>query len=526
MVKGFMLCLLLLQSLFIPAQAATSSESDTYEQRVYQTQSKPEIHLNRERIHLGDAVTFVMKGEHLGEAMAKIDLQMFTKDFVIDDVRQSSESLRIRLYPLMTGKLSIAEQMAGHVKIPELTVMVEPNPEVKIEWVTPADEAYSQQMISWLARVEVADPAFKVEYATQAHNSQPEVEVLMTPLSVAASKDDSEAALKTHLLVSGYKMPDYLKPGFIQIHSPVVEVKNTSHKRWKFFDASKQVKIKTLPSFLPMSAPIAKIDWQIEALGLIHEAGALKYWTWHLKAQNLSADYLKGTAYRLLSELNSAQNLQFLSETMSVNESYSELGLISELKVDVPYRALNAGWMAFPELNLRYFDPNTGKVGQSLLPTKVALTLPSWIIWLLQWLLLVVVLVLFFALAMLTKQQLNNWRFKNSVNAAMRSDKPIDVLWLAMLAWQAEHRQWKLNLKTLLNRSHRFSAPTVEHAEPIPSHSSFAQWQNWYQFFYGDCERLQRLFVEMNRYFYQQEKTDKRLEEEIMALALKWLKQI
>ncbi len=488
----------------VSAQVTTNDSSYVQVQEDYQKLAQVEVRLRPNKVQLGDSVTFVVKGEHIKGSISKIDLAVFSKDFVIDDVQQQSDLLRVKMYPLRSGDFILAGQQAGNLHIPEFHVQVTENPQVSVQWQSPKPVLYSQQIVSWRASVQVQDSTFKVLYNTQQHNKNQDIEVSLAEQSVSRAELDSGAI---HQLVAAYAMPGYLKAERKTLYSPVVEVKNFSNKRWKFFDASKQIQIKPLPSFLPLSASVGVIDWQVEPNGWVYQAGKLHYWKWHLSVENLSVDYLKSAAYQLLGQLANAENIHFLSESMESEQDFNEQGMVSSLEINIPYRVESAGWTHFPELSLRYFDPNSGRVEQLRTDGHLAFGLPSWLIWILQWLVLTVALVSLFALLLLIKQSWQNRRFKLAIKQALREENAGAAVWRSMLEWQLAHRDWKINWRGLTNGNKPFWQRILLTVEPHPSKGSFQQWQDWYQSFYANSAELDELMAALNTHFYAQTHT-------------------
>jgi len=399
------------------------------------------VKIRPQNVQLGEPVTLVVEGEQLTKSIAKIDWSVFTQDFAIDDMNQGSNLLRVRLYPLKTGNISIKAQTAGAIQIPETIVSVEENPDVKVSWTSPQTILYSQQQTIWQADVEVANPAFLVEIQSREGQVNPDVEVHL---------------FKENLMAS-YEMPTVFEKQTLTLDSPVIEIKNTTNRRWKFFDYPQEVQLQALPSFLPVSVAVGQLEWEIESLDRFYQAGGLDYWQWQLKGHGLTSEYLKAAAYQLVSQLQHSEQISWLSESMSVEQTFDEHGMVSKLQVQVPYRMNQPGLVTFPELVLRAFNPLTGKVEQQTFNHSMALVMPAWIVWAVQWVALVLVLFVLFMVLFLIKQA---WYHQKLVKAIQHAQTPQDI-WFAMQTWQ-NHQAW---YKTPLG---------------LDSSTSIGLWQQWY----------------------------------------------
>ena len=399
------------------------------------------VKIRPQKVQLGEPVTLVVEGEKLTKSIAKIDWSVFTQDFVIDDINQGSSLLRVRLYPLKTGKITIKAQSAGAIKIPETLVGVEENPDVQVGWNSPQTALYSQQQAIWQADVKVSNPAFLVEL--QSREGQ-------------VNQDVTVHLFKEKLMAS-YEMPTVFEAQTLTLESPVIEVKNTTNRRWKFFDYPQEVQLKPLPSFLPVSVAVGEIDWQIEPLNRFYQTGELDYWQWQLKGHGLTADYLKAAAYQLVSQLQHSQQISWLSESMIAEQTFDESGMLTKLQVQVPYRINQPGLVTFPELVLRAFNPQSGKVEQQTFNHSMALVLPAWIVWVVQWIALLLVLFVLFMALFLIKQA---WYNLKLVKAIRNTQTPQDI-WFAMQAWQ-NHQAWD------------------QDSLALDSSTSIGLWQQWY----------------------------------------------
>lgn len=472
-----------------------------------------DVKVRPDKVQLGESFTVVIQDPYLREALPNLDMSLFEQDFVIDDVYQDSELLRLKLYPLQPGEFVIPPQTFGHLVVPELTLKVENNPDVSVEWIAPNPRVYNQQLLTWMAKVTVSNPAYNVRYLAQNRNSNDAIETLILEQAGDVKHALNQHSLLdsfvgiTHPLSAAYLMPNHPSISEVELFSPMVQVKNQGNKRWKFFDKSVKVQLEPLPLFLPMSAAVGSIEWQSDLNRRFFESGQLYLWEWTLSSMDMQVDYLKSAVYQLVTQLERASHIEFLSEATQAQERLTSDGLVSQLVVTIPFRLKSVGLASFPAMNLQYFNPQTGLVEQQRIDRRWALALPSWLVWVVQWGLLVMVLTTFFVVLLAVKQRLHNWRFRRALKEAIQSDTSVDDVWQAMLEWQRQHRQWKVEFKALYHPEFKSRKQPVwqrwiVQIESVPTQNSFSRYQQWFEFFYGRDPALIELFELMNRHYY------------------------
>lgn len=465
-----------------------------------------QVKIRPTKIQLGQPVTFVIEGEDIAESVAKIDWSVFKKDFIVDSIDQGSSLFRAKLYPLKVGEFTLNAQRAGVVNIPQVMVQVEDNPNVSVIWQKPQETLFSQQQAAWQAEVKVNNPAFLVSIEKREKQSSEDVMVHLSKSSANALDQQADAA---RIVNASYEMPSVFKATELMIDSPIVTVKNTGNQLWKFFDQALAVKVEPLPNFLPMSVAVGQIQWQAERLDYGYQVGDLHYWQWQLTGHGMTLDYLKGATYQLLQQLNSSNDVSWLSESMQSSTDFDSNGMLNRLTVEIPYRIEQPGLVTFPELNLRYFDPLTGKVLQQKLAENMALSLPNWLVWILQWFMLVAVLVLLFVNLFVFKQIWYNRQFKR----AMYQAETAEQLWQEMQNWQ-NHQAW---YKQALN------------SQKTQAASSIGQWQEWYLAEFNKNAKVQaitsQLLEQLSIHLFAQQGTKKVTEDALRSLVVEWLKQ-
>ncbi|MDX1351540.1 MAG: hypothetical protein R3254_00910 [Thiomicrorhabdus sp.] len=428
-----------------------------------------EVRIRPTKVQLGQPVHLVIEGEKIGKSTAQLDWTQLKQHFVIADVDQHSYLLRLTLYPLKAGEFTIAEQNAGRVHIPKTLITVEANPEVNIEWQKPKAQLYSSQQAVWLAQVKVKNPAFLVEITPPAgHESQG---VLSHQFALPNNRERK---------VISFEMPSVTQSQTIQLKSPTVEVKNTSNQRWRFFDSPQSIEVKPLPSFVPMAVAVGELDWHIEPLNAIYQVGNLYYWHWQLIGEGIGEGYLKSTAYQLIGQLTHNEQLTWLAESMQVKQLGSEKGQVTQLDIQIPFRVKQPGLVDFPTLILRSFNPHQAKVAQQTFIAGAVMALPSWLVWLFNWIAFIMVLVLGYVSLLVLKQAWLNRVLQKQIKQAKTREQILE----ALFQWQSQ----QLMAFMWANK-----------AEKIRSLQQFVQW---YQHHYGESQTLLQLINDMNNVLY------------------------
>ena len=444
-------------------------------------------------VKLGEPISLVIEGEKIGQSTALLDWTALQQNFVIDDVDQHAYLLRLTLFPLKVGELEIPEQKAGRVHIPKTVIKVEPNPEVTIQWQKPQTELFSTQQGIWQAQVEVTNPAFLVEIQPPPN---------LESQSIIGRILHSDNHLKKHMV--SLEMPSVLQRNTLQIKSPVIVVKNSSNRRWKFFDAPQTLQVKPLPSFLPMSVVVGELDWHIAPLNTFYQVGDLHYWHWQVSGQGVSEESLKATAYQLVGQLPHNEQLSWLAESMQVKHMINELGEVTQLDIQVPFRVKQPGLVDFPELILRSFNPNKARVEQTVFSAVKALAVPGWLLWILNSFILIVGVGLGYFLLLILKQYWLILVLRKQINQAQNCEEIVQ----AILHWQS---------KQIINKH-----TNIESSNQI---TSLNQFEKWFKKSYGEASELKTLIADLNVFLYSKEKPN-HLFEDIQNRAKSWLNSI
>ncbi|GAB6068920.1 hypothetical protein JCM30760_00170 [Thiomicrorhabdus hydrogeniphila] len=460
------------------------------------------------KLMLGQPFTIYIEGEKLGKSSALLNWSHLKTAFMITDVEQHSSSLRITAYPLKVQNFTLKEQNAGLIHIPKTQITVAQNPEVNIAWQAPQKSLYSTQHALWKAQVTVNNPAFLVEIKPVADMDNPTV-----ISSVLSSQNKSLPQMVS------YEMPSVFNTQKIQLKSPVIEIKNTTNQRWKFFDYPQNINVKPLPIFLPMSVAVGQLNWHIMPIDKVYQTGNLYYWNWQLTGQGVSVDYMKSTANKLINQLTHNDQFTWLAESITVTQTTNKNGLVTKLNIQVPFRIKQAGLVKFPRLVLRSFNPQSAKVEQLVFEQVHSLALPSWLMWFFKWVVLMFVLMVAYLILLIAKQQWLN----NNLRKTIASAQSGQAILQSMMHWQSQHIFEKKVGSEWLNQ------PSSSQLNTQSNHQvkirSLLQFKTWHFYHYGFSKSLEILVNDLNSLLYSRHQQGVSFEQ-IQQNATSWAKSL
>jgi len=499
-------------SLFSVAQSASTSDVITFSTPSLADMNRLiTLSIKPTEVMLGKPVTVTIVGEHRANLFAGLDWQRFEQNFVLYDVDSNSERIKVIFYPLASGLLKIKGQTAGRMVLPDIDIKVTPNPEVSINWFGPnsttnstsSTSLYAHQQAVWRAEVQVTDRAHKVTYEQRESAINSSVRTYLQDLPVdsqatfmgGVNEDQAGAPTgKTETLVASYEVKEWQtsEPQKVLLHSPVVVVKNRSNRRWYFFDKPSSVILKPLPNFLPLTVPVGTIEWQSEPTDKILTEGDLHYWTWRLQGKGLTQAYMNSVAHQLVAQIGYSRQIEWLSDSTETSMKFTREGMLSALTLRLPYRVTQPGLVSLPALQLRYFNPQTERLEVILHPETTVLALPAWIVWIGEWLLLMLSVLVIFIGLLTVKQAWLNWRLQQVIKQATS----VDALWQGLINWRRNqsYQAWSI-LKWSQNSADKMPSQDV-------SKQSLGHWAHWYVERFGDSLEFVELMKELNFMLY------------------------
>jgi hypothetical protein len=457
----------------LPAAASPFAESES-----------SGVRITPQSVMLGQSITVLIRGDAPARDFDKFDLQTLKKQFAVYDVTRESSRVRLQLYPLTAGRAQIAAVDIGALHIPPTTIEVQPNPQVDVVWQAPPPSLFSGQNVIWSAKVTLHNPAFEIQLLADAQTG------------LAASEADDR--LKKQTWLANYQWHAAISDKGVQaqriaVDSPVLEVKNTSQRTWRFFDLPQVVDIQPLPGFMPITTLVGKVDVSTQADGWWQVSGALHYWRWQLQANGVQAADLKNLAYRLVAELPHDPAIEWLSASMETSQTLTEAGVFSQVDVRLPYRVNTWGVIHLPEVTWRVLEPQSGKLVAQTRPAQFILAIPQW----LEWLLKLAGLLSLLWLVWLGLQWSQLWWLKQRLKRQILQAKTPQAIWRTMRLWKTQQAGSYVDFVARFLKLNRPGSDALA-AENI----SLAQFEIWFSATYGDSAALQTVLSELNVCFY------------------------
>ncbi|GKT11400.1 MAG: hypothetical protein ISEC1_P0364 [Thiomicrorhabdus sp.] len=445
-------------------------------------QGKVTVSVRPNKIILGQKITLTIKGENLRKSFNKIDWTQLEQHFVLYDTDIGFDRIKVQLYALESGSFKLDGQKAGLIALPDIQIEVAPNPEVSIEWSRPSNNLYIHQNAVWKALVMLKNIANRATYEQRSIQINRSVITHLEPLPVEAVEAEQG---KIEILVASYEVKDWqghTAKGVV-LQSPVVTVKNTTNQRWYFFDSPLPVYLNPLPSFLPMSVAVGEVEWSSKPLNTWQITGDLNHWAWQLKGKGLTKAYLNSIAHQLVSQIPHNPNIEWLSDSREITTEFTNEGLQSVLNLRLPYRVTQAGLINFPQLQLHFFNPKTGMLISRVQAKTSLLAIPIWIIWLVQWVLLLSGLWISLLVMLSFKQAWLNRKLKREI----KQSKDIHSLWSAMTKWRCQ----------------QIKGVKLEATKECPIDTqSTGQWAHWHKIQFGHSDEFENLVETLNQALY------------------------
>lgn len=311
---------------------------------------------------LGRPIRVDLYGVNLKTKISDINLAVLNENFgvVIDYVINNTSDkrwpnkkiqiLKFKIYPRQTGSVRIPGISTKNVSSQEKIILVTKGKTSSPLIILPKNIPYEQQQTIIQVKVLSADSSSRLSI-----DKNPIIEDFASkPLPFERSKNKEGM----YVLKTGWALTA-LKSGQLNLKLPPVEYSVSGVSRKKFFLPSKLINIKALPLYLPPTIPIGKISIQSELSqnGLL-QSDSISYWNIKLTG-NLNNSYKLPP---ILRQIKSNSQIKFLPVNSTRSIKTTNNSLISVVNHSIPFKALKSGFLAFPEIQLQYFDPTNGKI--------------------------------------------------------------------------------------------------------------------------------------------------------------------
>lgn len=138
------------------------------------------------------------------------------------------------------------------------------------------------------------------------------------------------------------------------------------------------LKVRPLPIYVPPTMPVGKVtlkqDWQN---GFI--ITAKKLFDWNITAE--SSHVTPQTLPAISRQLTSSKSLEVFPNAKEIEQSIDETGVTLFQNYQIPVKGNVFGWLALPNIEIQYFDPNNGRLKKISTDNPKVLVIHAWMIW-------------------------------------------------------------------------------------------------------------------------------------------------
>jgi hypothetical protein len=280
----------------------------------------------------------------------------------VEDRRWPGEEvqrLRMRLYPLTTGKLTIPSLNLGGLQTKAQVIEVRPaaidGHQITFHRHLSTTEPWQrQQVILW---TEVSTPEAFVRLTVDEDWQPPGFDLVPLPLT----KHPSPTGQGNILGIGWLLFP--LLPGEHHLDPPAIGYRVSGHIERRFYPGITTLQVKALPPYVPPTMPVGRptLVSRVEPSGPL-PTGSLAYWNLSLSSDALPPRRLPPIRGQIRGQGQSSDELTFLAEKVERTTTPDQQGIHGSLRLQYPFKPLRNGRLQLPELQLDWFDPETGRL--------------------------------------------------------------------------------------------------------------------------------------------------------------------
>lgn len=282
------------------------------------------------------------------------DLQQWQDDFVIDRRDREVENLvsgkirtieTLRLYPRSTGEKTLGVIALGGTFNNPVNVTVKPALRDGIDgtprWLTWPERVWQGQTIELAVELALFNTS---NHITVEADPFPGFAVVDVSRATENRDGISWMRLEWQLLA--------LHKGIKSLELPAIEQRG--HGRWRFYLPRIEIEVRPLPGYLPSTVPVGQLTIQTDA-----DKSARKP-IWQVLVQ--SKGQLPEEVYGVRTQLSAAAGQSVETVEVRVDEQGSRAGKVFEQRYRVPVPDWSWGLFSTPEISVRYFDSEEGRL--------------------------------------------------------------------------------------------------------------------------------------------------------------------
>jgi hypothetical protein len=329
------------------------------------------------RVELGRALTIRLESRLPG-ALDRVDLSPLEQGFAVQDrgrierdhFRQTFVR-RVQVYPRRIGELEIPSLGQGARASKPVLINVGPaidrrdRSEIKVQSEISASDLWLKQGFHVSVEIETGSeivdidtPAFE-ESGFDAHVLPPE--------------SHARSARTVHRV--GWVIHP-LKAGTNTLRLPAIQFKRDGVVTHRFFPPIFAVNVKPLPSYIPVTMPVGRVDVDIApATSVLATTGRLAYRELNIEAEGLPAQFINFVNHQLVSTGTSS----IYPAELQSDIRFVEGKAVTRLDYHVPFVANGIGISHLPSLRIQVFDPDKGKLVTQEVMLGSTISVPRWL---------------------------------------------------------------------------------------------------------------------------------------------------
>lgn len=313
-------------------------------------------------VTLGQSFTLTLHAENVATSLKQLQVDILKKDFAVAGVdiqdQAKSQVMRLRLYPLQPGLITIPPLYFGGLRSKALNVLIQESsaniPRVVIKTGF-SSNAFVERQATYFY-VDVYHDG-SLQWRAPEAPVTPDAHIRALPPLLAVT-DASGAVVQRYPYTL---MP--LKSGAIQISWPLVEASKFGELLRYAIPAS-VIEATAIPRYLPLHVPVGKVTIAAHPPTSPVKINQPFNWVLIIQGTGLSAESL-------------AKLLDFSeNETLKIYPAQVEMqtsgnALLQTAKFTVPIVPLKSGRVHLPRVVLPYYDPPLGRIEAAVVPESV-----------------------------------------------------------------------------------------------------------------------------------------------------------
>jgi len=349
--------------------------------------AKPSLEIELKHVtgEYGRPVTLKIIAEGLKTDLSRLQLNALSAQFAIDsrdlesEIVQQNEGvreqpnneygsgeitrqiLRLKMYPRQTGTLLIPaftlDKISSGEEILTITDARDKGTKILLDSNISSTEVWQREQILVSLTLGTAE-----EFATIKPGDLPVDGIEITALPIKRVWTENENGGKSTITAGWSLIP--LRPDISEIELPPIEYHLNGVVRRVFYLPKVRLKVRPLPSYLPPTIPVGKVDIKSSittkdsaSKGLLY-TDELAYWNITIESKSLTPYWLPP----ILRQIQSGDGIHFFPAASVRSMQPDSKGVNGRVSHTIPFKPLQNGFVDIPSLKIQYFDPVTGRL--------------------------------------------------------------------------------------------------------------------------------------------------------------------